>query len=867
MRKRLILGVLGHLVAMTPVFGQSTETNQPTEIAPMVVTGSLIPTIDAEGVAPVMVLGVEEIQKSGAATVTEVLMKLPQNNAGTFNEGFLSGNSFSKGSSSVSLRGLGPNATLVLLNGRRLASYGFAQNITDSFIDLNSIPLGAVERVEVLKDGASALYGSDAIAGVINIILKKEYNGTELTTRVANTTEGDALEQLYTATWGVSDEKSSAMMILDYYSRHGLYLRDRDYSRSANHEGQGGYDFSSSSGNPGSILLDDWYMVPSNPAIPGHPTTGEILANPGVNYYDFNPWISALGETERYGAFGSFSRKLTDNLTAFAETSFRHITYRVDAAPTPVFGDLDGFVIPASNPYNPFGEDVTFRHRLTEAGPRISEGDTDVIRLLPGLSLKLERDWTVESALLYSSSRTTEIGKNYISAQALQDALDSTDPATALNLFGAGNVNDPAVINGLKVNTMRQGNSTLVSPDVKAGGTVPINWGAGDVGVALGAEFRSEEIEDMSDPFSEGGYIVSSGGSSGSGSREAWAAYAELGIPVLGEDLKLPLVEQLQLQVAGRYEDYSDFGDTTKPKIGLKWKVSDQLMFRGTYAQGFRAPSLVELFQGRSTSYDELIDSARNETTVYQYRIVRGGNPDLDPEESESWTLGTVIEPLERLTLYADWFRIKQDGKIRDLDPQYILDNEAAFPDRVIRNPQTPADILAGIPGSIVQINSGYENLADRSVEGLDFGVRYVIPTDTMGSFSLDANSSWLYKFDEVPMPGEPVVEYAGTYSMPEWRGSASVYWDYKKLSFGVTANYTGQYDQYYMASSKYIDAQLTYDLQASYELPYNSRLTVGVENVLDEDPPFSDSDSEGYDTSLYDARGRFVYAQLSVKF
>jgi len=853
------------------------DPGTPETMKPVVITGSLIPSVDASAsVAPVLVLDAKEIEKSGAATVTEVLLKIPQNNAGTFSEGFLTGNSFSKGSSSVSLRGLGPNATLVLLNGRRVATYGFAQNITDQFVDLNSIPLAAVERIDVLKDGASALYGSDAIAGVINIILKKEYSGAEVNARIGNTTDKDAMEQTYSAIWGVMTDKGSAMVIADWYSRNGLFLRDRDYAKSANHRPYGP-DLRSSSGNPGTIINDDGaFKIPNNPAIPNHPTAAEILANPGLNRYDFNPWISAMGETKRYGAMAVANYNLTEKLTASMEASARRINYKVSAAPTPVFGDLDGFVVGAANPYNPFGEDVAFRYRITEAGPRLSDGETDAMRFLPSLKLSLGEDWTVESALLWSESRTLEIGHNYISADALRTALTSSDPATALNIFGAGEgVNDPAVIDSLRVKTLRAGNSTLLSPDLKAGGTLPIDWGAGRVGLAVGGEYRQEEVSDVADSFSENNLIVSSGGTSGKGDRDAWAGYAELRIPVLGKDLSFTGAKEFEVQVAGRYEDYSDFGDTFKPKVGARWKVVDQVMLRATYAEGFRAPSLVELFQGQSTSYDYAYDPLRNEDDK-QYRIERGGNPNLDAEESKSWTAGIVVEPVKHLTVYADWFNIEQTGKILDLDPQDILDNEALFPGRVIRNAPTAQDIAEGKAGTIVRIISGYENISTREVEGLDFGARYVIPTDSWGEFSLDANAAWLYKFDETPKPGDPVIHYAGSYSTPEWRGSGSLGWDYKNYTANFTANYIGEYDQDNQTYYKYVndlwtfDAQLSYDVQNSrWEWLNNTKFTVGVLNMLDEDPPFSDSsnDNGSYDTSIGDPRGRFVYLQVTKRF
>ena len=326
----------------------------------MVITGSNIPTIELEGPSPIVRIDREEINRSGAETVGELLRRLPQNNSGSYDEKFQ--NSFAPGTSGVSLRGLGMNYTLVLVDGRRLGNYSMAQNMTTAFSDLNGVPIAVVERVEVLLDGASAIYGSDAVAGVINIITRDNFDGLEINAGYSNTTDHDMGTQRYSITGGTVSENGNAWITVDYLQRNSVQMDDRDFSASADQRANGGVDFRSEASDPGSVLIlpgseffsSGYYKMPTERR--SEMLDLEIIGNPGVNLFDQNPWMNLTPEIERSGASGRVNYILNDYATAFVDTMHRKLKTHIQMAPTPAFGDINKNwgILPSSNHFNPF---------------------------------------------------------------------------------------------------------------------------------------------------------------------------------------------------------------------------------------------------------------------------------------------------------------------------------------------------------------------------------------------------------------------------------------------------------------------------------------------------------------------------------
>jgi len=872
-------------------------------LTPVVITGSNIPTVELEGPSPIVRIDREEINRSGAETVGELLRRLPQNNSGSYDEKFQ--NSFAPGTSGVSLRGLGMGYTLVLVDGRRLGNHSMAQNITTAFSDLNGVPMAVVERVEVLLDGASAIYGSDAVAGVINIITRDNFDGLEINAGYSNTADSDMGTQRYSITGGTVSENGNAWVTVDYMQRNSLQHDDRDFAASANQGPAGGYDFRSSSGNPGSIKIlpgsengyeSGFYQVPAGST--GTPTAEEIIGAPGINRFDYNPWMTLTPEYERYGASGRVNYNVTDYATAFLQTTYRNIKVHQEMAPTPAFGDLNTDtwgILPASNAFNPFGEDTTFRHRLIEVGPRLFDIESDIFRVLPGVKFDIGDSWQAETAFLYNKVESINFGQNSVSADALKEALASSDPATAYNIFGAGlGINSPSVLDALRVNTLRRAESELRMFDIKAAGNV-FELPGGTVALAVGAETAKEDTSDIGDSLSMSNKIVASGGTSNAGSRSRDAGYAEFMIPIIGEDNRVSGIHSLGLQAAWRVEQYSDFGSADNPKVGLKYQPHERVLLRATYQTAFRAPGLQQLYMGQTIAHPFLLDPARGDEGM-QYKTISGGNADLEPETSDSVSIGTVIDiPMPEnmsLSVSVNWSQVELENQITSLGAQYMLSNEELFGNNIIRNEQTDADRAAdnpgpdgkfatetnpefgeddipngGVPGSLKHINNAYLNLARVNVEAIDISIDYGIDT-SVGYFGVDLRAAHMDSYETQARPTDSFEEQVGSYTIPELRGNLSVWWNYDKYSAGATVNYVDSFDQLYGVIPE-VDSHTTLDLQASYDLTDNSRITVGALNVTDEDPPWSDSEAEGYSygTAGHSPWGTVLYARATVRF
>lgn len=813
-----------------------------TELEKVEVTGSHIKRVDIEGPSPVLVIDREDIDRSGAANLSDLLRNLNSNSGPSFDDKFT--NSFAPGSSGVSLRGLGQNATLVLLNGRRVANYGFAQNITQASVDLNSIPLGAVERVEILKDGASAIYGSDAIAGVINIILKKDYQGQEATISYGATDKGDGKETTFNFITGVNNATTNLTFNLDYFDRGEIWLRDREFSKSADHTDQGGagngFDFRSSA-NPIANVKD---------------ATGAYIDVNGV--FDFNPYITMSPATKRTGGLISFNHEFNRRVSMYSQVGFTQNITDAQAAPTPLFGDFDDVLISSTQLYNTYGQDVYVRWRMLELGPRESHIETDTSRVMTGFTGRLTGSWDWDAAVTYSRSKTVDSGSNYVNRLALINAIDND----LINPFGT-TANDPDVLESIKATTSRTGISTLTAVDNKYSGEL-FDLPSGPVSIAVGWEYRRETLSDTPDKLSQEGQIIGSGGTSSNGDRDLLAEHVEFGIPVF---------DSLELQLALRHEDYSDFGTTTNPKIGARFQPTRNLMFRASYGTGFRAPSLPELYLGDSTSYVFVNDKKRctlpgapAACANTQYETIFKGNADLNPEESKSFYLGTVWEPIRRLSLGLDLWRYEHNDRIDAPDEQYIVDHESQFPGAVVRG--TPA--FAGDPGEILYINNQYVNLSEQETQGVDVSFKYGLKLPGGGALTLSETATYVDEFKRRQVPEAALEELVGTYQYPRVRSTTQLSWQQSIYMVALTGNYIGEYDDYYTNGNtdvvETVDAFITADLQFSADT-FLGKFTTGIDNVFDKEPPFANSETEGYDFATHDPRGRFIYGRYNIKF
>ena len=577
---------LGVTLALSVLsFSPQTVFAQGDAVEEVVVTGSRIGRgSDFKSPSPVQTVDRQDIDNSGYLNLQQVLEKLPAAGKGTFSTRGNNQDSTANGASAVSLRGLGADATLVLVNGRRVAISAFAESVTTNFVDINSLPVSAVDRVEVLKDGASAVYGSDAIAGVVNIVLRKDFEGLEFTAGFGDTSDGDNAETIFSAIWGTGGDNGNVTMIFDYYTNDTLFNTDRPELATADQTSRGGQDFRSSRGFPGAFSIDGGTPV-SDPACPPERDVGVCL-------FDYGPFNVLTPESERTGLIILGYQELGAGAEIFTEIAIQHNNSIAQGAPTPL-DDSAGLTVPASHPDNPFVGATTidvFRFRPVDAGPRQWSIESDNLRGLVGLRGEFGNwDWEVAASRGRSESlQTGNLSQGWVRTDFLQAEIDAGN----YNPFGA-TVNPDDVLDRIRTNLVRQGKSSLTTYDATVSGET-FDMSAGPVLMAAGLEYREERVSDIPDDQFRRGLIFGTESVSAQAERDIFSAYVEF---------SLPLHETFELQLAGRYDDYSDFGDTTNPKVAARWEINDKIAVRGSWGEGFRAPSLAQIGLGPSPTH------------------------------------------------------------------------------------------------------------------------------------------------------------------------------------------------------------------------------------------------------------------------
>jgi len=846
----------------SPATGQTRQTEAPVkQLQKFSVTGSHIKRLSVEGPSPIILIDRDKIEQSGASTLSELLGKLPLNNGDSYNE-YLT-QSTSPGSSGINLRGLGQDATLVLLNGRRVANYAFAQETTDTFVDLNSIPLGAIDHIEIQKDGASAIYGADALAGVVNIILRRDYDHSEVSLQYGQSAKHDASETRLNLATGITKDTNNITFVFNYFKRQPFLLGDRSFSRSAFQDGA--YD-------PNGAGVD-WTSFDNHPAngydVAGTLTPDPVCASVGFTFcsgfFDPNPYITAVPRTERMGGLVTLRRTINDNLDFFSEVLTNHVLTDYQSAPTAVWGDVDGVTFPGSHPANPYpGSDLILYWRMTDAGPRKDAVETNALRYVAGLEGSTSSfDW--EFNLNLNRSDSTVIGTNYINRLALIDAFNNG----LLNPFGTSS---PSDIESVKATTSRKGVSKLYAAEGKINTEVGELEG-GPIGIAAGAERHYESLTDSPDKLTEQGQVIGQGSTRSSGDRYITSTYGEA---------RLPVTDDVEIQVAFRLENYSDFGRSKNPKVAVRYQPNSTVLLRASWGTGFRAPSLPELYQSQTSGIDTLVDTTRCaaaglDCTPTQIPVNFGGNPNLDPEKSHSFYLGTVLAPTKAFSAGLDYWRYNQKDVI-DANTQYVLDNESSFGGRVVRD--SSASTGPGDPGPIVSINDSYVNVGEQKTDGLDLTLNYKWAATKAGTFNIQSVVTRVLGFERKAYPGASFQDLLGTYHFPKVRGNVTLGWQKTALAASLTANYIGEHKDKFYGVDFYgdgfgdsnrdyhvIKAYTSYDAQVSYTRNKNNKFIFGINNLTNEDPPFSNASNLGYDPSMYNPTGRYYYIKYDNKF
>ncbi|MFT3780898.1 MAG: TonB-dependent receptor [Nibricoccus sp.] len=843
------------------------EDSTPIVLDKSVVTGSRIKNIDEAGPNPVTAFNRTTIEAAGFADVGEALRTLPMVSGSNLTPA-ASNNSFTPGASTVNLRGLGNNNVLVLLNGRRaapLSTPGF--DGLQTMFDFNSIPSAAVESIEVLKDGGSAIYGSDAVSGVINIKLRKAYNGLSTSLQFGNTTHTDSLERKFSLIAGSSKGSTSIVATVDYTDRHSIKDHDYAFSSEADTTSRGGADRRSYAGYPGLVYvpsLDDYYTLKApktNPAL-----SDFELADVSHGSYNFQTVTDQIPETRNYGVYTRLTQDFTPYLYGFLELSFRRSQSKIGAAPSPVFnynehgdGPNTGYLnIPASNPNNPFGENLEdeWYARLVHAGNRVNDVTSDTPRGLVGIGGKIaDSSWTWEVGAVHTRNALKNLNHGFVHDDLYQQALNGvTINGTVLyaNPFGP---EDPAVTAYYVRDNPESGKFTLRTYDFSATGDL-FELPAGQLALAFGGEARSEKFESIRSPDSTAGNII--GGSEGSsihGDRTVRAAYAEL---------RIPIVKGLQAQVAGRFEHYSDFGSTTKPKYALSYRPTDWLLLRTSYGQSFLAPNLSYLYTAQVTQFsDNPLDDPKRPNDAARQIITRsGGNRDLQPEKTTTYYAGFQVEPskgpMKGWAAGVDWFEFKQTNLIARLGEDLILANEDAYPGKVVRNPPAAGETV----GIINYIVDTYTNIDRQTYRGIDSELSYQFKSAYLGNLRFSAAATYLialnYNSDD----------YASSYNFPRVRGIFSVEWHKGNWSSTVFVSYIGRFDKYEEKGAVgKIGSQTLVNPQISYSGFYGIKTTLGARNVFDRDPPFDRHSSTGWDADVHNPGKAFVYVRLEKEF
>lgn len=892
-----------------PVSATGQAEHRPTVMENYEVTGSRIKRLDFETPSPVIVLTRETLAVTGFSEMDEVMRSLSIGNGPALSlEG--SGNALATGTTSVNLRGLGNNQTLVLIDGRRASPAGVGGfNGFQSVIDLRQVPLAWVESIEILKDGASAIYGSDAVSGVVNIKLRKNYSGVNVSLQIGNTLGTDSFQRSGSFVTGV--ERGKTQVVVMGAAAHRNAIKDIDYAFSAtadlraNRSGSAqvetdptgmyttGYDQRSATTFPARFLPPgassssfSSFLVPTTDPSLSKATPGFSYAT-GAGLYDFQKETYLRPETDSRSVRLLLRHEFNEQLHGRVDFSFQRGKILNAAASSPFSttdkgdGAAGRLVVPADSPFNPYGtryfpnggqaiELIGFR--LVNAGPRFHDVVSNYPRLLGVLGGRLPAGWEWESAYLFSKGtyRDKAPGASFDSkVQAALKGVVIDGEKLYANPFGP---EDPRITRSYSGENPTRNSFTSHLADFSVRGDL-FNLPTGTIGFAGGGELRHERLRDIRTQANETGDIV--GGSEGfgfSGSRRVMSVYAELKVPVL---------KSLEFQLAGRFENYSDFGTTTKPKIAFGYRPASWLMVRGSFSQSFKAPDLAYLYGKGNVSFtaSSLSDPRRPTTPISrtQIRTLGRGNQALKPEETDTYYGGVAIEvprgPLRGFTVDFGYFKFDQTNAIARDDAPFTLNNELRLPaGRVVRKPLTDADAAAGYTvGTIDFLANDWYN-ADRYLrDGYDLSLSYPLKTKALGQFNFSVDTNYLANAERTTTNSLGVrstIDEDGKDPLGLWRGTGSIAWRKGVWSSAIYVVGLGGFNVSALGKPQFpMKDQYTVNPQLGYRGWRGTQITVGVRNALNEDPPRYLDNQTGYFPQVSRAEKAFWYLRLARDF
>ncbi len=891
------------------------QTQSPSQLERVEVTGSAIKRIEGETALPVQVITRNDIDKAGVTTAAELIARLSASANNLTDGGSIGTGGFrdQMGFNGANLRGLGVSSTLVLLNGRRMAN--FASPGDSAGVDLNSIPAAAIQRVEILLDGASSLYGSDAIGGVINFITRKDFRGIDINVLAGNTSEGGANKRSATLAGGFGDygrDGFNVMAVLDVQSTSKLNANQRKFIKELDIPGRLPDQLSSYS-FPGNIrlstyqrdtLIDEGFSTNGKTVIDSRtvnpaaatgctPENGSLYLPAGIGgvdgcTFDFMRDIELYPKSRKGSLFTRGVFDLGRGHQLFAEVSLAKARTYYSGTPNRADIDMDVSRVQAlrNSSLNALDADdeeriITVRTRLTEAGLRTSElvstGNRFVIGTLGTLG-----GWDYEWAFNHSTSKISDRdSQGYLNEQMVVDGFT----AGTISAFGPSGAAGLALYEKAQIRgEVRRATGTMDSLDFRMSkGITPL--AGGDLMVALGGEFRREKQKyHQSDALKDDNILgeTSQGPDTDFGhSRNVGAVFGEISAPI---------TKQLELQAAVRYERYQVSGGALSPKIGLKYVPMPELLFRASLGKGFRAPSMSDLYRPLTTGsaavvVDPVCLSADSSNTVTDcsegWGTYNYSNAKLKPEKSRQFSAGVVFEPKRGVSMNLDYWNIQKSNLISTLGVDVILSDLNKYGSLVHRywDTQLPADCVDFYDPDdydICGIDLIKENRGKQKISGVDLGVALTGLKTGIGEFGVRLNGTLTVQSKQQTGDGDPFVSNLGRFvndgAVQRWRHTVSADWASGPYSVTVSNSYMSGYtDQHIIGKDdRKVAAYSLWNMSAAWEATKSLTLRAGVQNLFDKAPPYSQQAYfflVGYDPSYTDPRGRYGYISAKYTF
>ncbi|HET6435197.1 MAG TPA: TonB-dependent receptor [Xanthomonadaceae bacterium] len=933
------------------------DADQAARLETVTVTGTRIKKAEVEGQVPVQVLTREDIDRSGFTSVADIVQNLTAsgsalntkfNSSGNF--GFPpDGGGVGAGAATVDLRHLGAKRVLVLVDGIRWVNESSASGVGSS-VDLNTIPLSIIERIEVLEDGASSIYGSDAIAGVVNIITRRKIDGFSVSLHAGEYDEGDGATYGVDLGWGGSSDRADWFLGASYYNQEDITAADRAISQ---FPVPGTGLSNGSSATPfGRFVFQDpntgivYSITPNAGATdptytsgePGCPTTrsDDFHCFTDADRFNFALYNLLLTPSERKSVFGQVHFDFSDAVTGYAKVLYNERDSTNQAAPEPIFLGTDAgvynhwaetdLVIAANNPYNPFGFDLTtmgpnpnlflLGRRPVEGGPRVYEQNVETWYVnagLEGVFTAGSRDYSWDVNAVHSESRAEQTNYGSYNILRINQALGDVNACAAiagcvpLNLFGGPGTITPEMLAWIQPVVHDESENKLTTFSANITGDL-FALPAGAASFAAGYEYRKYQGSYQPDPLTIAGEYNGVPSGPTRGSYDVNEVYAEFNLP-LSRDASFG--KAFDVSLAGRYSDYSTFGGEFTGKIGFRWQVADELLFRGSFAEGFRAPSIGELYGTFSRFDATLVDPCSGAGATQpncvadgvpptytqpnpQISVVTSGNRDLQPESSHSFMLGGVWSPAfadrtawsEKLDIGVTFYHHRIEDAIQAPDAQTILDRCVADLDA-----EACSHYTRNANGVITSFSDILDNLGTINTDGWDVDVGWLVPEQSWGQLRFDWRNTFVGNFEleneagelEPRRPGRETNDSA----IPEWTSSLASQWHKGAWSASWTMRYISSLTESCAGADGFpiCDQSSTptnpvsvnrlggvtyHDLQVSWRTDWMKGLELigGVNNLGDKDPPACLSCSlNGYDASTYDLPGRFWYVRANLKF